>query len=257
MINRFNVLRRRVVNDLRNMRNIESYVVSIIALGLAIASFFSEDLPEHWITGAILAGISILVFHITVPQNSAVSLDDYLNDRSSLGQFQDTIKNAQKLWIYAPSAANILNQAHADSIRASVLNDAEGEFRIIIQNPNKQSAVDILKRQLDDSVDFQMQHMEQEIQRTIEQCRLIEKWKVAGKFDYRFLDYGPGFSMVAIDPHKNSGKIIVEMHGFHNETTGSRMHITITKQESERWFTYWQHQFENMWDKGSKSEELA
>lgn len=256
MIDRFNIFLRRVFSDIKHMRNIEIYVVSALALLLVVVSLIADDLPEKYITAAMLAGISLLVFHISVPQNNAVSLDDYLNDRSSLTSFSESIKDAQKLWIYAPSAANILNQSNANSIRSSILSQKEGEFRIIIQNPNERAAVDILKRQLDDSVDFQMQYMEQEIQRTIEQCNLIAKWKVNGNFDFRLLDYGPGFSMVAIDPHKSSGKIIVEIHGFHNETTDSRMHITMTMQNSERWYTYWKHQFENMWDKASPPQSL-
>ena len=57
----------------------------------------------------------------------------------------------------------------------------------------------------------------------------------------------PDFSLVLIDPDRNTGQIIVELYGFHNESTRSRMHIVIDKKTSERWFTYWYSQFEYMW----------
>lgn len=41
--------------------------------------------------------------------------------------------------------------------------------------------------------------------------------------------------------------LIVEFHGFHSESTGSRMHIEHHRRDSEHWFTYWTDQFETLW----------
>jgi hypothetical protein len=40
---------------------------------------------------------------------------------------------------------------------------------------------------------------------------------------------------------------VVEFHGFHNEATPSRMHIEISRQQSERWYAYWMEQFNQIW----------
>ena len=190
------------------------------------------------------------MLNMTAPEKTGGNLDDYLDDRSNLGSFVERIEGASRLYIYAPSAANILQDGNVQAVRQNILSKEDGELRVVIQNPDEQAAVDILVDQLDHSIDFQTQSLPQEIQRTLRQFDLIEQWDVPGTFEGRLLDYGPGFSLVVIDPHKNDGQIIVEFHGVHNESTNGRMHIRLTKQNSERWFTYWERQFERIWERG-------
>ena len=57
-----------------------------------------------------------------------------------------------------------------------------------------------------------------------------------------------GFSIVAVDPTSRNGRIIVEFHGFHNKATSSRMHIELTRHQSEPWYGYWTEQFQRIWD---------
>jgi hypothetical protein len=68
-----------------------------------------------------------------------------------------------------------------------------------------------------------------------------------GRFEHRFAAYNPGFSLVAIDPQAKHGVVIVEFHGFHNESTGSRMHLELRRQDSQHWFDYWADQFDHIW----------
>jgi len=242
---------RRIFEDIKNRRNIEVYVLSFAAFVVALVSVFADGvlilLGDNIVNSIILATLGLLVFNIATPTQDNSSLDDYLDDRSNLGSFEERIQGASKLYIYAPSAANILHGDNAEAIRNQILMQPDGELRVIIQNPEKQPAVDILVDQLDRSVEFQVQNLPEEIQRTLRQFALIDGWKTPGKANLKVLDYGPGFSMVMIDPDRNSGQVIVEVHGFQNESTRSRMHIVITKRESERWFSYWLAQFENMW----------
>jgi hypothetical protein len=135
-------------------------------------------------------------------------------------------------------------------VRRTILAQPGGEVLALIQNPGEKMAVELLRRQLDESTDYQVQHIEAELKNSIAQFEMIQSWKVNGKFDFRLLDYSPGFSLVIIDPHKSHGTLIVEFHGFHNESIRTRMNIEIRKAESERWFTYWADQFEYMWKEG-------
>jgi hypothetical protein len=79
----------------------------------------------------------------------------------------------------------------------------------------------------------------------------MSTWNTSGSFGYKVLDYNPGFSLVAIDPTARNGHIIVEFHGFHNEATSTRMHIELSRQQSEKWYAYWTDQFEGIWDAAS------
>jgi len=247
----------RVLADIKLRRNIDVYIISFFSIVFAIltlagdlpVALFGEKVASQITTSFILAALGLLVFNISLPTSKTGQLDDYLDDRTNLGSFSERIQDATKLYIYAPSAANILRGENAEAIRKSIFAKKDGELRVIIQNPDKEEAVNILVDQLDNSIDFQVQYLADELQNTLRQFKLIRSWNVAGTFDYKLLDYGPGFSLVLIDPHKNHGQIIVEIHGLHNESTDSRMHIVITKKESERWFTYWQRQFERMWQR--------
>ena len=255
----------RVLTDIKSKRNIEVYIVSFFSIGFAIltligdlpVALFGEKVADQIITSFILAALGLLVFNISTPTTKSSNLDDYLDDRTNLGSFSERIQNATKLYIYAPSAANILRGDNTDAIRKSIFAKKDGELRVIIQDPNKTDAVNILIDQLDESTVFQVQYLTDELQNTLKQFKLIQSWNVDGTFDFKLLDYSPGFSLVLIDPHKNSGQIIVEVHGLHNESTDSRMHLVITKKESERWFIYWQQQYERMWQKAHAVEEIT
>ncbi|HVU09617.1 MAG TPA: hypothetical protein VHD90_00010 [Phototrophicaceae bacterium] len=245
---------RRVLDDVKARRNLDSYVISSVALILLVLTLLPIDVPEKFITAVILAALCLLVLNISSENTRAASLDDYLNDRASLGIFTERIKGARKLWIYAPSAANVLRPEHANAIRREILSRADGEFRVIVQNPANEAAVDILIKQLDQGVDFQMQHMAEELTRMMHQLDLMKSWQVPGSFEYRLLDYGPGFSLVAVDPDLRDGQIIVEFHGFHHESVDKRMNIELTRDKSDRWYAYWMSQFEYMWERAQEPD---
>jgi hypothetical protein len=238
---------RRIVEDFRARRNLDVYVVTFFAVLFAVITLVDDVVPENAKTAVIMAALGLLVFNISTDQKTATNLDDFLDDRTQFKPFKEYIAQAQTLWIYAPSGANLLNGETAEVIRRTVLAHPQGELRAIIQNPEKTDAVEILSEQLDKSLDFQVQSIGAEIQRTIGQLQLIRSWPKTGRFEYRLLDYGPGFSLIVIDGHKRSGMVIVEFHGFHNESTNARMHLILTLENSERWFLYWASQFEYMW----------
>jgi hypothetical protein len=238
---------QRIGRDITQFRNLESYFIIAMVVLFLFVTTFGEGVSENDRWNLVLAALALLLFNLTIPKNEVKTLDDFLQDRSTLGAFPERITKARKLWIYAPSASNLLRGDNVDAIRRTVLAYPDGEMRVIIQNPANQPAVDILVRQLDKSLDYQLQHMPDELQNTLRQFAIIESWKVTGKFGYRLLDYSPGFNIVAIDPHLAHGVVLVEFHGFHNESNRSRMNLEIRKSDSERWFMYWVSQFEYMW----------
>jgi hypothetical protein len=257
MIDAFKRTSKRIFADIRSLRNIDAYVVALFAVVFAVFTAFGDSIPDQYKMAALLAGVALLVFNITTPeQKPSATLDDYLNDRSSFPPLKERIKTAHKLWIYGPSAVNILGAENSLAIKNSILNQKDGELRIIIQNPNEKAAMDILIRQLDELIDYKVQDLPHAIQETLDRLRHMRQWKTMGTFEYRLLDYCPGFSMVAIDPDKNNGVVIVEFYGFYHEHTANRMNIEITKALSERWYTYWVSQFDHMWKHAKSPEEV-
>jgi len=240
---------QQLSQDLVRRRNIDAYLVALISFAFAIMSLFGDVVAEELRWAAMLAGVGLLVYPVTLPDDVAGSFDDLLADRSAYDQkpLPVRLKTASDLWVFAPSGVNLLSTAFCDTLRESVLARTDGVVRIVVLDPGNAQAVALAVRQLDDSLAYPIQSFPEALADTTERLETMSRWQCEGSFEYRLLDYNPGFSLVAIDPEARHGVIIVELHGFHNETTSGRMHLELTRELSERWYTYWAGQFDHIW----------
>lgn len=239
---------RRVGRDLRNRRNIEAYAVAGLAIVFAVLSVIGDVVPVNLRWAALFAGLALLVYRLTLPEHAGTAAE-LLRDRTSFDDrpFTALLDRAREVWIFAPSAVNLLHQRTCDTLRAKVLNRSDGTVRIVVLDPQQQDALRLAARQLDDSLDYSMQQLEPSLATTLQRLRLMNSWTVSGSLEYRLLDYNPGFSLVAVDPSERHGVILVEFHGFHNESTTSRMHIELRRSDSQHWYAYWIDQFDHIW----------
>jgi hypothetical protein len=246
---------RRIGRDLKNRRYIDAYSIAFVTLVLAILSLVPEIVPDEVRWAALLAGIGILVLRITIPDSSAATVDELLNDRFAFdtNPVVDRLKNAAEIWVFAPSAVNLLSAHNCELLRTGILNRPDGIVRIVVLDPGNEAVVQLATRQLDDSLDYPIQDFSVALQTTMRLLSVMASWQVNGSFEYRLLDYNPGFSLVAIDPTARHGLIIVEFHGFHNEATSSRMHIEISRAQSDHWYAYWIEQFNRIWEAAAAS----
>jgi hypothetical protein len=239
---------QRIGRDLRRLRHVDAYVVAPIAVVLAALSLLSDVVSEDLRWAAALAALGLLVYRVTLP-DGAGDVDEVLQSRLAFADitFGSRLKRAKVVWVFAPSAINLLTSSTADDLRRTVLARPDGSVRVAVLDPEATAAVALASRQLDDSVDFAIQDLPEELGATVSRLRAIAGWKTEGHLDYRFASFNPGFSLVAVDPHERHGVLIVEFHGFHNESSASRMHIELRRQLSEHWYEYWIDQFEHLW----------
>jgi hypothetical protein len=240
---------RRIARDLRQRRNVEAYVVAAVTLCFAVLSLLGDLAGENLRWAAVLAALGLLVYQVTVPDQSN-DVDHVLLSRVAFDDvsFESRLKDAKVLWLFAPSGANLLTPARAGELRRTVLARPDGVVRIAVLDPLEQVAVDLAARQLDDAVDYPTQELADALAGTIARTELIASWHPAGRFDVRFAAFNPGFSIVAIDPYDKDGTVIVEFHGFHNDSEADRMHIELRRRMSEHWYDYWTDQFEHLWN---------
>ena len=240
---------RRVSHDLRDRRFIDVYSVAIVAFVLAIVSLIGYGSSQlRW--SVVLAALGLLVLRITIPESGPeASLDELLRDRFAFDSvpLADRLKDAREIWIFAPSGVNLLNAHNCELLRSGPLSRAGGIVRVVVLDPSRDTAIDLATRQLDDSLDYPTQKFRASLEATIGKLEAIAGWPVVGSFQHRLLAYNPGFSLVAIDPTSRGGRVIVEFHAFHNEATSSRMHVELTRKQSDHWYTYWTDQFERIW----------
>lgn len=239
---------RRVGSDILAGKNLEAYVIAAVALVLAIFGILDNALSDDLKLAAILAALSLLVFKTTTPEQQATDLDSILLDRQSFGPFRDFIRGGRTLWIYAPSAVNVLR--NAPEIKQEIL-DKGGHLRVLLQDPDGTAGLDILHRQLDKLFSLDL---DDDIKASLRTLRNMRTWNTPGKVEYGMLFYSPGFSLVIVDPDGRDGRLIVEFFGYQTELISERMHIQITRQQSQYWFEYWATQFDNMWKTARFSE---
>ncbi|MFG1643444.1 hypothetical protein ACGFMK_24380 [Amycolatopsis sp. NPDC049252] len=238
---------KRVWQDVRARRNLESYVAALVAGVFAALGIVGDIVPEGLKWSAVFAGLGVLLFRLALPDWPSAAADALLADRDAFDRtpFPELIAHARQLWIFAPSAINVLSPANCEAIRKSVL-DRGGEVRVVVLDPEQHEAVTLAVRHLDDSLQFQLQDFRASLQTSIRRLERMAAWPIDG-FAYGFAGYNPGFSFVAVDPTTRDGRVIVEFHGYHNEATGSRMHLTLRRRDSDEWFRYWARQFEEIW----------
>ncbi|MGH3693656.1 MAG: hypothetical protein ACRDRX_06620 [Pseudonocardiaceae bacterium] len=240
---------RRIGRDIKNRRHVEAYVVVAAAVVFAVLSLAGDIVPDDIRWSLLFAGLGLLVYTTTVPDRVVPSLETFLGDRSAFEEkpLHTRLRGATEVWMFAPSGVNFLAPQYCDLLRKHVLARVDGIVRVVVLDGVREAAVNLAVQQLDDSVEYPMQRFRSSLSAVMDQLDTMGEWSVAGSFAYRLLDYNPGFSLVAIDPGERHGTVIVEFHAFHNESTASRMHLELTRADSERWYAYWIDQFDHIW----------
>ncbi|RSN48552.1 MULTISPECIES: hypothetical protein [Actinomadura] len=240
---------RRVARDVRWLRRLDAYAISALALVLAVLTVIGDVVSDDVRWAVALAALAALVYRGTLPDPSESAADTMLGDRGSLSDLDvaGRLRRARTVWLYAPSGVNFLTPERCEALRTGVLARRDGRVRIVVLDPERAEAVAMATWQLDDSRFFPLQYMGPSLRAVLDRLRAMRGWNVAGAFRYRLLAYNPGFSLLIIDPEAGDGLVIAELHGFGGESTATRMHVRITRDESERWFTFWVDQFRSVW----------
>ncbi len=249
---------RQTAADIRHLHNIDAYAISFLTFCFAVLSVIGDILPGNVRWAVLLAGMGVLVFRVARPQLSTGRADEVLQDRHA---FEDTpfagrLRDASELWVFAPSAVNLLSPQTCETVRSTLLASKAGVVRVVVLDPAAKSAIRQATLQLDDDLDYPPQLFLTSLQATIGQLQRLASQGSDG-FAYRLLDFNPGFSLVAIDPTAADGQVIVEFHGFHSESMTSRMHVELTREDGGSWYGYWLDQFERIWRAARPPDDSA
>ncbi|WP_035858223.1 hypothetical protein [Cryptosporangium arvum] len=240
---------RRVSADIAALRHLDAYVVSALALVFAVVTVLSDAISVDLRWAVALAGLGVLVYRTTAPKPD-VTIDQLLQDRQGFeaAPAAARLRKAREVWLFAPTGINFLSEENLAALRAGPMSRPDGSLRVMVLDPANEAAMTLAVRQLDDSITYPLQEFGACHRQVVQRLEAIANtWPKTGTFEYRYLDYNPGFSLVAIDPTGKQGRVIVEFHGFRNEATSSRMHFELGTSDSRRWFLYWTNQFEQMW----------
>jgi hypothetical protein len=233
---------RSILDDIRHGRHLEAYAVFAIGLLLTPIGLLS-DRGDQLLPSALLLAVTFLVFRTAIrPLDPSPGLDRVLRTRDRLGSFAEVAGEAAELWVYGPTAVNVI--VHAADLRRHVLGRG-GRLRVIVQDPGS-PFLSAVRAQLDDSLDFD---------RTLDNSlATLRRLSDAGDCQVRLLAFNPGFSMVVVNPTRSDGYLILELHGFGDENISDRMHLRIGRAESLHWFDYWAARYRAMWEEAATFE---
>jgi hypothetical protein len=230
---------RRVANDIRERRHLEAYSLFVVTLAVTVVGVIG-GLPDRLAEAVVLAGLAFLILWTTSPRaaepGAGVSLDTVLRDRDAYGSFSELLDGTTELWMYAPTGVNVLLRHTADIRRWMERRGTSA--RVVMLDPDS-GALDATRLQLDQSTDF-----DSALQASL---ATVARLDALEGFELKLLATNPGFSLVVLDPGRVGGRLIVEFHGFQDDSIGDRMHVEIHRSQSLHWFEYWVGRFEAIW----------
>jgi hypothetical protein len=82
--------------------------------------------------------------------------------------------------------------------------------------------------------------------------------KSKGKFEIRLLAWIPSCTMIIVDSHLSTGKAKVAVNNPNYSTsTASRPHIILNKNNDPYWYTYYNDEFEKLWNQAKSESKLT
>lgn len=238
---------KRVLDDFRRGRNLDLYAASAVAFILAGMTLIGADLPDDVRWSVLLAALGVLVLRLATARPQAPQ--EMFLDRTAFttNPVLDRLVTAKEVWIFAPTAANLLTDERCAMLRQGPLSRPGGSVRVVVLDDSDPGRLAVVVEQLDWLLDFPVQEVRHALRVTHTRLRTMAGWTVNGTFAYGTVPFSPGFSILAIDPGLADGLVIVEFHGARNDTIASRMHVRLTRQRDLRWYLYWMEQFNAIW----------
>ncbi|MET8863533.1 hypothetical protein ABZW11_11300 [Nonomuraea sp. NPDC004580] len=240
---------RRVLKDLRERRNIDAYVISLLSIVFAALTLVGDKVSDQFKWAVLLAGVGVLVHQITLPRGEGRLSDRALEDRTGFEQapLKDRLRGSREIWMFAPSGVNFLSDENCRAIGGTVLKRHDGIVKMVVLDPEETAAVDIATQQLDNGLEYPLQALADSIRSTKRMMAAMASWQSPGSRQFKLFGYNPGFSLVAFNPLQRDGVIIVEIHGVSNTSTSGRMHLELTRKNAPQWYLYWLEQFDVIW----------
>ncbi|MFB8774858.1 hypothetical protein [Streptomyces broussonetiae] len=235
-MNRLHRRLRRILDDIRQGRHLEAYIVFAVGLVLFVLGLLNRVDGQDLLPFTV-AALSLLVFRTATPPDPApASPEEVLRERQDLGPLRALLERADDLRVYGPTAINVL--ASAEDLRRLVLQRG-GTARFVVLEPSP-AALAQAAVQLDNNLD-----LAPALHSSLGALRRLDQYE---GFGWRRLPFNPGFSLLIVNGDRTDGTVVVEFHGFGDDTINTRMHLVLERRSSPHWYEYWLRRFEAVWE---------
>ena len=249
------------INDIKEGRNFDVYVIEAIAVAIAILGFLGR-VEQTIISSAILAALGLLANSLLQSRNESSAIKNLLGElsgdrctannffrRYEINQFKDAIQGSQSaiFWgIHFRKTIPVWDFALQQALR----NGARLRF-LLVKPDSSASNMSLFRHNLNTSKDDIDRYLEGAIK------QLAHIGMTTDAIDYmevKVIDFLPPWTIVAINPSSSNGEMSILLSSFRT-TTDISPAFQLMSERDENWFIFFVGQFEKAW-KEAKSIEL-
>lgn len=253
---------KSIINDIKRGQNIESYIVIMIAVVVAIIDIFNLSEPS-WVAEATLAVLSLLAYSNIQSSRTTEELQESLKAIRGGHHFEknqkiDVLSVHQRM----ESAKTIdwvafTNQKTINMYRTSLVKclSKGGKIRILLINPYSDMAKTVAQNGYSWMHDAERQYKEG-VQYTIRFCDQLKKEAANGSIEVRFLSVHPPYRITIYNRDYHEGGF-VRIHLLKAPNTSEAATIGWYKKDDIEWFQYFVGQYESLWNTSEADKGLS
>lgn len=248
----------KIVSDIENRKNLELYLVLIVAFIAIILDTFGVNTTEA-IFEVLLAITGLIAFSLIGNKHDneilKEKIDKIINIKELFSEWSDEKFKARILEADSLSMIAVANyvflKRNAELIKQYVLRG--GEIKCLLVDPSGDAMKMICDRAT--GHEKKIKHLAMEVDLSIQQFRDFAKSSPKPKkIQFKLIDHVPFAIVTIIDPQKDNGIIFVTLEGY-GLPYQVRPCFTLKKYEDDKWFNFYLNSFENIWE-SDKSQEV-
>jgi hypothetical protein len=257
---------RMLVMDLRNGRNFDLYVTSLIALMVGVLGAF-EVVNASVLAAATLATLGLVAVGSLGGRHQIASLTSTITELATLvTQGLAETPSADRLFSASTSGLDVELRRAKDirivgvtlcrTIRNHMLTlqrrlEQGAVVRIAVIEPGSGALLEAARRS---SIPDSPQIFENRLRPTIDLLRqLVDAPKVTGRIEIRLLRFVPAFGLILVDPEDLDGRIHVEVYS--HRFAGREPTLALVGDRDPRWYRHFLQEFDQIWATGRDLSE--
>ena len=242
-----------VWRDIKDRKNLELYLVLIVALVVIIADVFGVNTGPA-IFGIVLSVLALLTFGLIEDRHASERIEGKINDIATGksgkqffvewddAPFRERLKTASEVSLLA--VANHVFLSKNDEPIKEFLKKG-GTLRCILVEP-KGNAMNMATN-LAIGYEKQLEALATQVELSLRQfCDFAQAAPSADRVRVKLIDHLPYAIMTMIDHQSLDGIMYVSLQGFELPPS-SRPSFILHKKDDGKWFTFYQQSFENLW----------
>jgi len=248
---------RRIWEDIRTGQNLDVYLAVFVAFLVTILGTFGVA-NEQVIFSAILSTLALISISLLITRqesrNIRLSLDNtnkpddlaerFLHRRFDRSILSKHIRHTRRAMLWGFSFTSTIPYLR-DEIDRGLQDGLEIRF-LLVEPYSTAASLAMFGRSDEDANEFN-----NALSTNLAQLMRHAGRASRGKIEIRVVNYPPPYSLIAFDPHLQTGHIFVRLLDFNIPREQSPW-FELTREDNPRWFEFYANQFELVWNRAQE-----